>query len=266
MPVQLVLFTQAFGGSESGDVASRSSTRSPPLNDKVTVVEKSFVLDTEDKAKYKVDKAPAIVILSDGIDTRMRMRRADRLRVRGLRRSDHRRRHRQDRSRPRDDDVDSGGRQADPHPGVFDTDVTALSEGGRPRTKMAAANELITADAIEATEFMDLSRKYRVTGEDDRQRDDRDHGGPAGKDVREGRPRLAGIGTCHIFSVFVKMWQVPFRRITDAAVPPGSFRGPDRRAPPRRARRDRRLTASASRMPRCSRLHPCPGDCPTTTT
>jgi predicted DsbA family dithiol-disulfide isomerase len=29
---------------------------------------------------------------------------------------------------------------------------------------MAAANELITADAIEATEFMDLSRKYHVTG------------------------------------------------------------------------------------------------------
>jgi hypothetical protein len=29
---------------------------------------------------------------------------------------------------------------------------------------MAAANEMITADAIEATEFMELSRKYRVTG------------------------------------------------------------------------------------------------------
>jgi predicted DsbA family dithiol-disulfide isomerase len=29
---------------------------------------------------------------------------------------------------------------------------------------MAAANQMITADAIEATEFMDLSRKYRVTG------------------------------------------------------------------------------------------------------
>ncbi len=29
---------------------------------------------------------------------------------------------------------------------------------------MAAANEKIRADAIEATEFMDLSRKYRVTG------------------------------------------------------------------------------------------------------
>ena len=29
---------------------------------------------------------------------------------------------------------------------------------------MAAANQNITADAIEATEFMDLSRRYRVTG------------------------------------------------------------------------------------------------------
>jgi hypothetical protein len=29
---------------------------------------------------------------------------------------------------------------------------------------MAAANSNITADAVEATEFMDLSRKYRVTG------------------------------------------------------------------------------------------------------
>lgn len=29
---------------------------------------------------------------------------------------------------------------------------------------MAAANVHITADAIEATEFMELSRKYRVTG------------------------------------------------------------------------------------------------------
>lgn len=29
---------------------------------------------------------------------------------------------------------------------------------------MAAANPNITSDAIEATEFMELSRKYRVTG------------------------------------------------------------------------------------------------------
>jgi alkyl hydroperoxide reductase subunit AhpF len=73
LPVEVVLFTQAFGGSESGDAAREILREVASLNDKITIVEKSFVLDTEDKARYKVDKAPAIVILSDGVDTRMRM-------------------------------------------------------------------------------------------------------------------------------------------------------------------------------------------------
>jgi alkyl hydroperoxide reductase subunit AhpF len=73
MPVQVLVFTQAFGGSESGPVAKQIVDEVAALNDKITVVEKNFVLDLEDKAKYKIDKAPAIVILSDGIDTRMRM-------------------------------------------------------------------------------------------------------------------------------------------------------------------------------------------------
>ena len=72
-PVTLLLFTQAFGGSESGTVAKTILNEIAALNDQITVVEKSFVLDTEDKAKYGVDKTPAIVILSDGDDTRMRM-------------------------------------------------------------------------------------------------------------------------------------------------------------------------------------------------
>ena len=53
LPVQLVLFTQAFGGSESGDVAKQILGEIASLNDKITIVEKSFVLDHEDKAKYK---------------------------------------------------------------------------------------------------------------------------------------------------------------------------------------------------------------------
>ena len=73
IPVQLVLFTQAIGGSESGEITRQVLGEIASLNDKVTIVEKNFVLDTEDKNKYKVDKEPAIVILSDGIDTRMRM-------------------------------------------------------------------------------------------------------------------------------------------------------------------------------------------------
>jgi alkyl hydroperoxide reductase subunit AhpF len=72
-PVQLLLFTQTIGGSESGAVTKQILGELAVLNDKITVVDKSFVLDTDDKAKYKIDKAPAIVILSNDVDTRMRM-------------------------------------------------------------------------------------------------------------------------------------------------------------------------------------------------
>ena len=71
--VDLLLFTQTVGGSESGTVTKQILGELAALNDKIAVVEKNFVLDTEDKAQYKVDKAPAIVILSDGVDTRMRL-------------------------------------------------------------------------------------------------------------------------------------------------------------------------------------------------
>ena len=72
-PVQLVLFTQTIGGSETGPIAKQILDEVAALNPKLTVVEKNFVLDTDDRANYRVDKAPAIVILSDDVDTRMRM-------------------------------------------------------------------------------------------------------------------------------------------------------------------------------------------------
>lgn len=71
--VDLLLFTQTFGGSESGLVARQVLDELASLHDKIAVVEKNFVLDTEDRARYKVDKSPAIVVLSDGADTRMRL-------------------------------------------------------------------------------------------------------------------------------------------------------------------------------------------------
>jgi alkyl hydroperoxide reductase subunit AhpF len=71
--VTVLLFTQTFGGSESGVVAKQVLDEVASLNDKIEVVEKNFVLDTEDRAKYALTMAPAIVILSDGQDTRMRM-------------------------------------------------------------------------------------------------------------------------------------------------------------------------------------------------
>ncbi len=72
-PVDLLLFTQAIGGSESGPIARQVLDEIASLHDKISVVEKNFVLDTEDRAKYGVDKSPAIVVLSGGVDTRMRL-------------------------------------------------------------------------------------------------------------------------------------------------------------------------------------------------
>jgi alkyl hydroperoxide reductase subunit AhpF len=71
-PVSLLLFSQTIGGSESGPIARQVLGEVASLNDKITIVDKNFVLDTEDREKYGVDREPAIVVLRDGKDTRMR--------------------------------------------------------------------------------------------------------------------------------------------------------------------------------------------------
>lgn len=71
-PVSLVLFTQTFGGSESGPVAKQVLDEIAGLNDKISVIDKNFVLDTDDRAKYGVEREPSIVVLRNGEDTRMR--------------------------------------------------------------------------------------------------------------------------------------------------------------------------------------------------
>lgn len=71
-PVTLLLFTQTFGGSDTGPVAKQILDELARLSDRIAVVEKSFVLDTADRELYGVDKSPAIVVLSEGKDTRMR--------------------------------------------------------------------------------------------------------------------------------------------------------------------------------------------------
>ena len=70
--VDLLLFTQTIGGSESGLIAKQVADEVASLHEKIAVVEKNFVLDTDDRAKYGVDKAPALVVLGDGADTRIR--------------------------------------------------------------------------------------------------------------------------------------------------------------------------------------------------
>jgi alkyl hydroperoxide reductase subunit AhpF len=72
-PVTVLLFTQSIGGSESGPVARQVLDEIARLNDNITIVEKNFVLDAEERAKYGIEREPAIVLLSNGEDTRIRM-------------------------------------------------------------------------------------------------------------------------------------------------------------------------------------------------
>lgn len=70
--VKLLLFSQTIGGPETGLVAKQILDELTGLNERITVEEVNFVLDAERAAQYGVDKIPAIVVLRDGSDTRIR--------------------------------------------------------------------------------------------------------------------------------------------------------------------------------------------------
>lgn len=70
--VRLLLFTQTIGGPETGPIAKQILDELAGLSDRLTIEEVNFVLEGERAARYGVDKIPAIVVLRDGEDTRMR--------------------------------------------------------------------------------------------------------------------------------------------------------------------------------------------------
>jgi alkyl hydroperoxide reductase subunit AhpF len=70
--VTLLLFTQTIGGPETGLIARQILDELSSLSDRLGVEEVNFVLEKERAAQYSVDKIPAIVVLRDGDDTRIR--------------------------------------------------------------------------------------------------------------------------------------------------------------------------------------------------
>jgi alkyl hydroperoxide reductase subunit AhpF len=70
--VRLVLFTQTIGGPETGAIAKQILDELSELSERLTVEEANFVLERDRAASYGVDKIPAIVVLRDGEDTRIR--------------------------------------------------------------------------------------------------------------------------------------------------------------------------------------------------
>ena len=70
--VTLLLFTQTIGGPETGAIARQILDELAGLSERLTVEEVNFVLEKERADQFGVDKIPAIVVLRDGEDTRIR--------------------------------------------------------------------------------------------------------------------------------------------------------------------------------------------------
>lgn len=71
-PVTLLLFTQTIGAPETALIARQVLDELASLNDLIRVEEVNFVLEKDRAAQYGIDRIPAIVLLSNDTDTRMR--------------------------------------------------------------------------------------------------------------------------------------------------------------------------------------------------
>ena len=70
--VTVVFFTQTFG-CETCDETKHILAELTALTDRIVVDEVNLVFDKERAAAYGIDRAPALVLLADGVDTRIRM-------------------------------------------------------------------------------------------------------------------------------------------------------------------------------------------------
>ena len=165
VPVTLVFFTQSFG-CETCDDTKRILSELRDLTDKITVEDVNLVLDKERAAGFGVDRAPGIAVLADGKDTRIRFLGAPAgydfmalvdaiLAVSGA----------SDMALSAESLALVADVATPTHIQVFVTPTCVYC----PRAvalavRMAAANEHITATTVQATEFFDLARQFRVTG------------------------------------------------------------------------------------------------------
>ena len=165
-PVRLLFFTQTIGAPESALVARQILDEVASLHEMVTVEEVNFVLEKDRAATYGIEDIPAIVLLQDDADTRMRflgapsgyefMSLIDAVVLAGTTESG----------------LSEATRQS-VRSGVKDPlDILVFVTPTCPHCpkavtlahRLAVESPLIRATCVEATEFMDLSRRYRVNG------------------------------------------------------------------------------------------------------
>ena len=164
--VTLLFFTQTIGAPETVLIARQLVEEVASLSDRISVEEVNLVLDRERSAQFGIDRIPAIVLLRDGADTRMRFLGAPA----GYEFSSL---------------VESIVLAGTGDSGLTDESKRVIAEKATepldikvfvtptcphcPRAvtlahRMAVESPNISATCVEATEFHDLSRQYRVTG------------------------------------------------------------------------------------------------------
>jgi glutaredoxin-like protein len=165
-PVTLLFFTQTFGAPETAAIARRILDELASLSEHVSVEEVNTVLDKERASAFGIDHIPAIAILADGVDTRMRFLGApagyeflsliEAVLVAGK----------------GDSGLTAESRQLIAENVTAPIDVKVFVTPTCPHCpravtlahRMAMEHQNVTATCVEATEFIDLSRQYRVTG------------------------------------------------------------------------------------------------------
>ena len=164
--VTLLFFTQTIGAPETVLIARQLVEEVASLSDRVSVEEVNLVLDRERSAQFGIDRIPAIVLLRDGADTRMRFLGAPA----GYEFSSL---------------VESIVLAGTGDSGLTDESKRVIAEKATepldikvfvtptcphcPRAvtlahRMAVESPNISATCVEASEFHDLSRQYRVNG------------------------------------------------------------------------------------------------------
>ena len=165
-PVTLLLFTQTIGAPDTALIARRVLDELASLNDLIRVEEANFVLEKDRAAQYGIDHIPAIVLLSGESDTRMRflgapagyefMSLVEAVILAGT----------------NDSQLDPESRALIAANVSAPVDIQVFVTPTCPHCpravslahRMARESAHIRATCVEATEFMDLSRKFRVTG------------------------------------------------------------------------------------------------------
>jgi glutaredoxin-like protein len=165
-PVRLLFFTQTFGAPDTVMIAKQVLDEIVSLNDHLALEEVNFVLEQERARQYGVEQIPTIVLLKNDQDTRIRflgapagyefMSLIEAVILAGTADSGL--------------TPDSRALVAEHVKAPLDIKVFVTPTCPHcPRAvtlahRLAVESPLITASCVEATEFMEMSRRFRVTG------------------------------------------------------------------------------------------------------